>query len=844
MVKNIDLKYIEFNNDRKYNDNIITKNMIDNYHINIQNYTKFNDLVNYDNKSIRIMTYNVHYWTNANEETNIKNIINDIKKLNPDIVCLQEVTIGKNKHNQEDVGELLNPEYRILSFCNTVPSWNDVPYGNMILIKRKYENELKELIKKVYTNYPINFCDLTKEKCYYGQKNTTYDKKHNDYSETRCYIKVKLPEFNIICTHLEVNDNSSEIRIKQLTQIHEDIKKESNPTIILGDFNFVNYDDYNYNINYKTLLQKLEHPKITDNEYKYIKQLGWSDSFEKINSIPPNMTSWAGTRIDYIFFYDPNNKLIINNTGVYFSNNSDHLPVIVDIKKPYIDNNNFDEKKEIKSKLKPKQWKVIEDDNEEFKCNDELNKKINDNYNNKIYEFEDGSLKYDLKNKKVYAIFGNDIFEYGNLIEIENSQLAIPKILIPLASEPVNINYLLSLGETKTEIERDRYTDKDTYINSNINNKDFSKYGKFISLEDFYKEFYKKRQEYYITENLINDNYDTEIIKSDEIKFFNGQKASNLSYNWFDLTIKNNLKLGNEYNRGFNDPYLTGNSASELTLGINGIYMTDFSSSTNHFINIINKVNSYNFNDYFKQFYNNCGFVFEFTLNKNLINDNNFKIFKLNNSYLNEKYPKELDELCDLIYFDRYIGGPNIYKITDKSLTNNTHFALKLNNIYSSGKYISELNIDDISDDDQIMEKKISLLKTLEFENITRFILLYNIANLDKNIKIQLNNDNVVPVVTSIYRDTYKDIMEVLENNKNNFSQNTINLFKFIKNIKFNTNKNILFIPIYTNEKYEKYLDGGNLNKKNNNYYYNKYIKYKYNYIKLKNINNSYSNNL
>ena len=59
-----------------------------------------------DKDILRIMTYNVHFWTDVNEIPNIDKILQDIKTINPDIVCLNEVTLGKTKYNNKDIIEL------------------------------------------------------------------------------------------------------------------------------------------------------------------------------------------------------------------------------------------------------------------------------------------------------------------------------------------------------------------------------------------------------------------------------------------------------------------------------------------------------------------------------------------------------------------------------------------------------------------------------------------------------------------------------------------------------------------------------------------------------------------
>src|SRR3989338_7658060 len=59
-----------------------------------------------DEKNIRIGTYNIHYWTDILEKENFEGIINEIEKINADVMCLQEVSFGKTRYNKKGEKEI------------------------------------------------------------------------------------------------------------------------------------------------------------------------------------------------------------------------------------------------------------------------------------------------------------------------------------------------------------------------------------------------------------------------------------------------------------------------------------------------------------------------------------------------------------------------------------------------------------------------------------------------------------------------------------------------------------------------------------------------------------------
>lgn len=259
-----------------------------NYHIldnNIQhtivaykkNIEAFNRLIDYvptliPKDKIRIMSYNVRFFTALDNKPTIEYIMATILKYTPHVVCLQEFSLGQNKYyNTKDLekkftmhlNKLLD-KYTIISVCVYPPAFYTSIYGNVILIHKNFINNIKNLnsdnnpeYRQFVKNLLCNDTIPTQNKCYMNQMIFNYDNipkiKHVKYdttilgqvnyreqtNENKCFIKITLPCFDLICVHLDAT--YIEYRIQQLKQINDVITRS---TIIIGDFNFFDLNDF------------------------------------------------------------------------------------------------------------------------------------------------------------------------------------------------------------------------------------------------------------------------------------------------------------------------------------------------------------------------------------------------------------------------------------------------------------------------------------------------------------------------------------------------------------------------------------------------------------------------
>lgn len=309
------MKYIH--NVQEYKGSIIKydiKNYTDYVNKNINENAKLNDK---KDNILRIMTYNVHYFTYPNNDprydtfTNIEDIKSVVRKVNPDIICFQEYT-GSHKFDG----------YTYLQSCH---------YPNILHNSIFYRNGLQvEHIENI------------------------------DIGGRRCAIIAKVTHkhksFVLVNTHFSLSQN---YQILNIINILKYVNKLEN-VVIVSDSNSYKYSDYTAKDRNVFSGVKTGYPDIyylpiileKDDNYvrnkfkkdKYVKpnynQLlnvynnseKYIDTYTHLNILPPKNTTDKGGRIDFIYMsksFIDNFKLI--NTYTYFDTASDHLPIIADI---------------------------------------------------------------------------------------------------------------------------------------------------------------------------------------------------------------------------------------------------------------------------------------------------------------------------------------------------------------------------------------------------------------------------------------------------------------------------------------------------------------------------------
>ena len=174
----------------------------------------FSDLDAYpeltNNKQIKVLSWNL-WWKFENYLDRQKLIFNELRELNPDILCLQEVWEDSDGSQAKKIADLLGYEYTYSKSFEI----DGVSFGNAIISKFPILNSSSHLIPTA-TKFNENRTLLHNVVNYEGYK------------------------INVLCTHLNYKYDQSNIRQNQVAFILEYISKfeiSNFPTILCGDFN-------------------------------------------------------------------------------------------------------------------------------------------------------------------------------------------------------------------------------------------------------------------------------------------------------------------------------------------------------------------------------------------------------------------------------------------------------------------------------------------------------------------------------------------------------------------------------------------------------------------------------
>ena len=293
---------------------------MDEIKINYLNHIKSNQysLKRKNKNNLRFATYNVHYWTDVWEKNALSKIMDDIKYIDADIIFLQEVIFGvkyeiNNKEiNTESIIDKLDHLGYYTVFCNTLPTWFGGIYGNMMCIKKQFKEYIDD------TNF--TFAKSDKSCIVSGGIEGT--------KETRCYITLEFMNYLIIGVHLDVcSENERKKQINVIIKLINKKKYKNMKIIFMGDFNTTDINQYNDPTIKASILKFV----FNDNRYQMnnniIKSLYKQKLKSATNKLNINLTAWSGIQSDYIFTRGIGSIY----PQILYTNNSDHLPIIIDI---------------------------------------------------------------------------------------------------------------------------------------------------------------------------------------------------------------------------------------------------------------------------------------------------------------------------------------------------------------------------------------------------------------------------------------------------------------------------------------------------------------------------------
>lgn len=688
----ISQSYIYFNKHRKYytegmNDvnklvSVYKDNIQIGYDTGINGFIELGKLPN----TLRVMSWNVRYWTNVNNELTIYEIGETINKIAPDIVLLQEATTGVSKYNPQGIDiQTICKDYFLLTSCNSVPSWYNTVYGIIVLMKKElYEAHMS------YGSIGINgeICKLGHTVCDFNQYATTFAEpsptkkivtgnimRTMGSRETNCYVKISLTEFDIIATHF--NSTGASVRMKQIDQIDEMITR---PTIIMGDYNIIDKRPYLSNYNY---LSEYDHQNRLK-EWEYIK---------RINVLNDN----------------------IDDGEIPYMNSKKWLSKM---KYDKVDNGNAN------------------DNNKIFKDT------IQNLYEMYDYAIEEYGIIKERKTNIIDEIAENKVFTLIRVFDRLQPNIAgiFSNIIRPSVSVWTNVVVDHFFHKHSPMMKYNTYTHFNNYSDHlpliiDINDNEYNVFLRQAKRKDVIN----KQLE--IVDTLNEDNYILEkFIKNNPERIFsNGQPL--ISYDWYDLSnMTDNKNVNIKDGFTFSDPYTTGNFG--MSLGTKGIYMCHHNKNCverygKHFqIQYLdNDITIQNMNNSIS--YNVCGlrdsylgFYWKLTTDDVKIKEPTFGMATPAYDILINNY----DSKNDILYL-----SDNVFKITHKNYDSNTGISnivklidvVLITSIYKDNN-MNDMNVMKISDYDD-SKKLMNIITKYKSDYGMNDTDIQNLANIFMN---------------------------------------------------------------------------------------------------------------
>jgi len=272
--------------------------------------------------NLRIVSYNVHFWTSPFKKDTLNKIISILNTLKADVTLLQEAYFDKDA----DTGAaILFPILSDLKYTHHQACSSKLPttpffFGNIILTKF------------TPTEPPL-----------------TYQFTEPAVEDLRCFINVKTKihttTISLYGMHLAIQEGcpADSMRKSELEELFTYINKDSSDIIIVAaDFNAFREQDYRSDIWQKILKNTAKHMSasiedVPTKTLKIFEEHGFNDSFAFSHQKGPGFTVWTGTVVDFMFIKDTRNDSqkkqhpLHTKSYVYYSAASDHLPLILDL---------------------------------------------------------------------------------------------------------------------------------------------------------------------------------------------------------------------------------------------------------------------------------------------------------------------------------------------------------------------------------------------------------------------------------------------------------------------------------------------------------------------------------
>jgi len=234
---------------------------------------------------VKIASYNIHGWVDAEHDSNLERVVEVVNKHDPDILCLQEV------YACWELPCLL--EFLRKTFFEHTLRWE----GCAILSKKKF----------IITEFGKGNKCLEEGGGGYHQlldKAPGFEFNRPRYLTAEVKTENNETLFYLSCIHLV--PKYSELRFEEIIRISEDLTPlfhSNKPQLWMGDFNTLSRADYSDEEWDEIVRIRRDNGRKAplNDVIDAIEKLGFSDNWTKAGRPDPRTTSRFDTRVDYVF---------------------------------------------------------------------------------------------------------------------------------------------------------------------------------------------------------------------------------------------------------------------------------------------------------------------------------------------------------------------------------------------------------------------------------------------------------------------------------------------------------------------------------------------------------------
>ena len=344
-----------------HNKNTPRESLIDEYLREIEASRFANRALGLKSKNtIRLATYNIHYWTDSFQTPNVNDLLTMIGALDIDILALQEALMPYNSATQNSRLNFMGymdpiqhiPETSIDEISktgisksiHTTDGWNheniidDIGKAGFEYIAASAASTTHSLKGTFFgnaivstKNAPMTPGALGFTLPPYGQGRSATVTFHPEV-----YIAdAKKKGIFVVSVHLDVFDDSGAARLLQIRHLISQLNILENenenigvPFVLMGDMNSLKKEDYTeWELSW--LKNNNKGIPLEFDTIKEIEKAGFTDVFDVQNRCGLKSSTWSARRIDYIFTKGIPPSSIFS-TYAYYSHASDHIPLIVD----------------------------------------------------------------------------------------------------------------------------------------------------------------------------------------------------------------------------------------------------------------------------------------------------------------------------------------------------------------------------------------------------------------------------------------------------------------------------------------------------------------------------------